>query len=79
MIDVLKFNSADSMKSQSSGPWKLNNAKKKETRNSLEASLAESWTSEGRASAPERKRRKTRKCLNEQEKLWNWLGRRKAF
>ena len=35
----------------------------------LEASLAESWTSEGRASAPERKRRKTRKCFNEQEKL----------
>jgi len=35
----------------------------------LEASLAESWTSEGRASAPEKKRRETRKCFNEREKL----------
>jgi hypothetical protein len=35
----------------------------------LEASLAESWTSGGRASAPERKRRETRECFNEREKL----------
>ena len=79
MIDVLKFNSADSMKSQSSGPWKLNNAKKKETRNSFRSESGGELDERGRASAPERKRRKTRKCLNEQEKLWNWLGRRKAF
>ena len=52
MVDVLKFNSADSVKSQSSGPWKLNNAKKKETRNSFRSESGGELDERGESVSP---------------------------